>query len=191
VHLVNVLELEPLSSVTLLFADLSLSGHVVPNHGGTFAGASHYWLAGGAGGWRKLVKARGYRNDAGVKLSVVVVDLARDTGETIAPGYTDRILGGGFERPEQEASATLRLLSPDAWYVGEDGKTRIGRRAASTLDVPAEHVLRRRPDRSFALLALDKLAGLAPEATAAGMTIARVVHTLGGAQLRSRIWGAS
>lgn len=179
---------------TLTIADLVLVGHVV--HGGVHVGTGYYLLAGGAKGWRTVVKERAYRNDAGVKLSLVVADLARDAGEKVAPGFEDRRLGPAWTRPSRAAdgrplpaSSSLQAASPGAWYVGEDGVTRIGRRSASTLKVPAELVLEPMPARASAVVALEEIAALLPETTIPDIgTVAAVVHTLAPGKLRSRLY---
>src|SRR5687767_905239 len=79
---------------TLAIGDLSLVGTV--RRGGKHAGAAHYWIDGGAAGWEKTLPARSYAN--GVRLQLVVEDLARECGETLAPGYADRELGKALDR---------------------------------------------------------------------------------------------
>lgn len=191
VQLADVLDLVDGAKVQVSFADLTLSGFVVPNHGGTFAGASSYWIAGGMGGWKKTLPPRPYRNDAGVKLSKVVADLATETGETVVAGLTDSILGLGFQRPEQEASATMAFVCQDGWYVAEDGRTHVGKRPATTPLVDPTAILDREPSAAMTLLALDQLAGIVPEATIGGMKVAHVTHSLSGHALRTRIWGTT
>lgn len=179
-------------AATLTIADLVLVGHVV--RGGVHVGAGHYLLAGGAHGWRKLVPARGYRNDAGVKLSIVAADLARDAGETLAPGLADRRLGPGWTRARDTATTALQSLSFNAWYVGEDGKTRLARRPASTLAIEPSLVLEPAPERASVVVALDQIAALVPETVIADVgTISHVTHMLSSRALRSRLYldGAS
>lgn len=91
--------------------------------GGQFAEQRLGQFVGGADGWGSDVEARGYHNDAGVKASTVVSDLATAVGETVdVTGLGDRRLGVDFARGATTATATLNRIAPD-WYVGLDGVT--------------------------------------------------------------------
>lgn len=125
-------------SVTLELADLTFVGTVMS--GGPSKGRSRYRLAAGAGRWGATVPARQEDdNAAGVKRSTIMLAAAQACGETIdpatLPAATDRV-GPSYVRQRAPASRVLHDLAPRAWYVGEDGQTRIGRRPAVAIAVP-------------------------------------------------------
>ncbi len=117
-------------AVTLKISGLTLVGTIV--RGGSYAGSAAYRIVGGAGGWRKTLPPKTYRNDQGVKLSLVLGDLAREAGETLSLG-ADASLGPAFIRRRAEASRVLREVVPGGWWVAPDGTTQI--RARSVISV--------------------------------------------------------
>ena len=174
-------------AVDLVVADLRLSGAVVS--GGPSKGRSYYRLAGGAGGWGRTIPARSYANDAGVKLSTVLVDAATAAGETIDPMTLPATrVGPAWVREEGPAARALQLLSREAWYVGEDGVTRLGRRAAADLTTKATVGPVDRA-RGTVTLAADAIATIVPGVRVDGLEAVDVVHDVsakGG--LRSTLW---
>ena len=177
-------------AVDLVVADLALKGTVLS--GGVTNGRTHVRIVAGAGGWGKAIKANAWANDAEVKASTGLLDAAKAAGETIdaATVPTSRV-GSHFARKGNEpASRSLQHIAPEGWYVGEDGITRIGKRAPSTL--PA-NVTRESVDRArgVAVLASDSIAKILPGVDVDGLVAVDVEHTIsaeGG--LRSTIWGA-
>ncbi len=117
--------------VQLKIGGLTLEG--AKYRGRPFADTATHHVIAGRSGWRKRLTERSYRTDAGVKLSKVLTDLARDCGEEFTsgfgPGFTDRSLGYGFVRLEEVASRVMHQLVGRAWYVEDDGLTVIGDRA--------------------------------------------------------------
>lgn len=112
------------SPVTLTVGNLELVGSIV--RAGAYAGSRSYRLVGGAGGWRKNLTARSYVRASGIDASMVLGDLATETGETIADAPTTA-LGTSYVRFAGPASRTLSALTP-AWYIDAKGVTRIGAR---------------------------------------------------------------
>lgn len=98
------------------------------SHGGT----RRLRLVGGAGGWRKVIPPKGYSHIAGVRLSSVVQDAAREVGET-AVVASDRVVGTAYVRDRGRAERVVRLLAGDAWYVDAEGKTQVRSREASAI----------------------------------------------------------
>lgn len=144
--------------VTLTIGDLAFSGSVY--RGGPVHGASAFVLEAGAGGWRKAVPARSYRNDAGVKLSTLAADLATAVGETLA-AVPELRLGGSYVRPAGPASRALYDLLGTGWYVGLDGVTHL--EAPSGDDVTAEYqVTDYDPSTRTATLACETPAAIVP-----------------------------
>lgn len=115
--------------VTLTVGNLTLQGSIVRT--GTYAGSRVYRLTGGAGGWRQDLPARAYVRTAGISASMVLSDLASESGETIADAPTTS-LGASYVRLAGPASRTLSALASQ-WYVDTDGTTRIGARPSSAI----------------------------------------------------------
>jgi hypothetical protein len=173
--------------VTLVLADMTLVGAVIS--GGAWQGRSSYRIVGGAGGWCQSIPAKAYVNDAGVKISKVAQDAAEAVGETLADVPTGTC-GLAFDRFEGPASNVLHLVAPQSWYVGEDGVTRFGARAASTLS--SSYVVES-ADIAGGYLSLmaDSIAAIVPGVVVESVSAVDVVHTLDSSKLRSQIWGSA
>lgn len=112
--------------VELVVGDLTLSGTVVG--GGVFESKPGVLVVGGAGGWRKDIALRAYRDDAnGVRLSGILADLATDTGETVelASSLEGVVVGAAWTRPDGVAAEALDVLGYP-WRVRPDGVTEVG-----------------------------------------------------------------
>ena len=99
-------------AVTLVLADQSYQGTVMS--GGPVKGRSRYRIAGGAGGWGRVIPARHYANDAGVKYATILSDAAADAGETIADIPVGSP-GVAWTRESGPASWQLEALFPSGW----------------------------------------------------------------------------
>lgn len=97
----------------------------------SFAGARSARFVGGYGGWRKKIKPRAYAHDAGVRLSTVLGDAARDAGEKINIPQ-DRVIGTAYVRERAAAERVLRFLAPD-WWIDPAGVTQIGPRPSALI----------------------------------------------------------
>lgn len=173
----------------LKIADLTLSGTVMS--GGPSKGKSIYRIAGGAGQWGKSIPAKGYANDAGVKLATVLQDAASAAGETLdATSIPDSRVGPSYVREAGPASRVFQQLADTNWYVAENGITRVGRRTAADLTVQAT----RGPldvARGTVTLAAEEIATILPGIRVDGIEAVDVVHEVGaGTGLRSTIWGS-
>jgi len=183
-------EHELAGTVELKVADLTLQGTVLS--GGPMAGRSRFWLVGGKGGWGKTIPAKEYASDAGVKKLTVLRDAAAACGEDLdesTVSSSDRV-GPAFTRPEGPASWALEELAPGAWYVGEDGRTRLGRRPAVALATPATRIEPVDRARATVTLAAESIATILPGIIVDGLEAVDVRHEIsaeGG--LRSKIWG--
>lgn len=118
------------ADATLTIGALSLKGKAFRM--ASFAGSRSVRFVGGAAGWRKTIKARGYSHAAGVKLSTVLGDAARDAGETLTLD-ADRVVGTAWIRDEDVAEKTLHLLVPRRWWVNPAGVTVVGPRPSSLI----------------------------------------------------------
>jgi len=176
-------------SVTLKVADLTLVGSVLS--GNPLKGRSSYRIVAGSGGWGRDVPAKGYANDAGVKVATVLGDAAREVGETLAAVSASLSVGPSFARKAGPASRVLDLVADRAWYVDEAGVTQLGARAAGVL---VGRVTRIDPvdlSRGKVVLAAESIATILPGVVVDDLTAVDVLHEVsaeGG--LRSTVWGS-
>jgi len=175
-------------AVTLALADVSFQGTVLA--GGAAFGRSDYRIVGGKGGWGKPLPKRSYENERfGVKLATVVGDAAREAGEVFESSSTER-LGPAWTRPEGPARRVLEQIAPSAWYIGEDGVTRLGRRAVSQYTGKAVRVSQIDRAGRRLVLAAEQLAPLVPGAVVDGIEAIDVMHSLDAETgLRTTIYG--
>jgi hypothetical protein len=176
-------------AVELRFSDLTLSCTILS--GGVTLGTSFYRVVGGGGGWGRVLPEKHYVNDAGVRLRTVVEDLAREAGESFILATIDRdaSLGPAWTRPAGPAARTLNHVAPESWYVGEDGITRYGTRAASTLPAGTTRTVQPDLSRGVLTLASETLASLLPGLVVDGREVVDVQHEIsakGG--LRTTLW---
>jgi hypothetical protein len=176
---------------TVVVSDLTIVGTVLS--GGPGQGRSFFRIVAGAGGWGKVVAKKSYANDAGVKLSLVLGDAAAAVGETLDTSTVDQSarLGSAFTRPEGPACRVLEMVAPSAWYVGEDGKTRLGARPATKPNFKFSQTDRIDLARGYVEVASDSVAQVLPGASIARLTAVDVEHEWSiSAGLRSRVYGA-
>lgn len=151
-------------AVVLRVGGAELRGMVDVARSGRFGLSARYCVVAGADGWRKTVKPRGYHNDAGVKRSRVLTDLARDVGEalTISAAVDATRLGVDFARQSAPASRVLAQAAPGVpWWVGFDGTTVVGPRLQQEPGAGVE-LLEYDPRARIARVALDSPAALVP-----------------------------
>lgn len=110
------------AAVTLTLGNLTLKGTVYRS--GQFAGQVRVFFMGGAGGWQKTVPAQGYALTGGVRLSMVLNDLAAAVGETVQLA-NDGPLGSTFARESTAAGRILRQIAGALWYVDANGVTQV------------------------------------------------------------------
>lgn len=178
-------------AATIVLNDLTLVGTVLSG-GPSVNGRSQYRIVAGAGGWGKVIAKKSYSNDIGIKLSSILNDAASEAGETIDQTTIGaQTVGVQYTRPEAPAGRVLEQTVPGAWYLGEDGITRLGRRTPQAL--PA-NVTRTTPidlARGVVELASESIAVILPGVVVDGMTAIDVVHEVsdkGG--LRSTVYGS-
>jgi hypothetical protein len=181
-------EAELEGSVTLKLADLTLVGTIVS--GAPDRGRSTYRIVGGANGWGRELPPISESNDLGVKASTVLKKAATLVGETLdtstlpttSPGFY-------FVRERAPAGRLLQELAPNAWYVGEDGVTRFGARAALPISVK---YAREEFDlaRGVLRIAADSIATVLPGVQIDEHEAVDVLHELTPAGLRSTLWTA-
>jgi len=173
-------------AVTLAIADVELGGAIVS--GGPADGRAGYRLVAGAGGWGRELPARGYADDAGVKIASVLRDAAAAAGEAIEGAPTTRT-GPHYVRAAGPASSVLNALAPRAWYAGLDGVVRFGARSAAVYTGSAV-LVDRSPAAGCYTFAADELAGLEPgaQADADAMPAVDAEYELDASRLTARLY---
>ncbi len=158
--------------------------------GGVESGRSRYRVVGGKGKWGAEAPRKPYLDDAGVKVSKVLDDLAREVGETIADLPATR-QGPHYARAEGPAADTLNLLAPRNWYVDFAGVTHVGKRAATTY-TGADPKTRIDDAVQVVELAIESIAGLLPGVQIGdGKPATDVEFELEGSRLTARIYTGS
>lgn len=177
--------------VTLVLADLTVQMTVLSGGPASAAGPSYFRCVAGAGGWANQLPAKSYSNDAGVKLSTVLQDAASAVGETIVAPPPTTTVGSYYTRPEGPACRVLEELAPSAWYVGEDGVTRLGSRTPAVLGTAAASTSELDLAQATVTIASNTLAPLVPGISVNGIVALDVEHTFSAAAgVRSKLWGA-
>ena len=174
--------------VPLVVGGVTLATAIVS--GGVLHDQAAYRLVVGPG-WSRMLPRRAYMNDAKVKASLVLGDVAAECGETLAALPTTRLGGAHFERPAGLASETINALYPRGWYVETDGVTHLGARAETVYRGDAPRV---QPDRGagFVDLAPESLAGLLPGARVDGFEAATDVEWhVTPERLTVRVWAGA
>lgn len=177
---------------TLVIDDLSLQGTILS--GGTYQTRTRYRVVAGGGGWGQSVPARSYASDAGVKLAIVLRDVAAAVGETMGTVDPTISIGPAYVRPAGPASQVLQQLSPQSWYVDEAGVTQIGRRPAAPFTGPLQVMIAAAEQARYEVAPSDgQVSPLLPgvQLTINGVTIEAVdvEHEIDGdGTLRSTLW---
>lgn len=132
------------SDVVLAEGGTAISGRVVLRMGkleangfvyrsASYAGSQMLRVVGGKNcGWRKVIGARGYSHEAGVKKSSVIKDAASLVGETVSIA-NDRVIGTNYVRIKGKAERVLKLLTNGVWYIDFNGVTQVRDRVSSPI----------------------------------------------------------
>lgn len=159
----DLTEAEPLDGrVSITLGASTLSATVDPSATGTYGLRRRVRVLGGAGGWGKQLKAQGYRNDAGVKASLVAADAAAACGETLGTfaGAVPR-LGSHYLRFAGPASKALENAARGVpWWVAYDGVTHVAARPESTPDPAAYETISYSPRHGVLRLQVNDLAAV-------------------------------
>lgn len=143
----------------------------------------------GSGGWGKVLSPKFYRLPAGVKLSLILGDAAREVGETIDVS-PDRVLGPFYVRENFPAQTLLNRLCVD-WYISPDGVTHTGPRAGGTVSSRFD-VIDNDPSFSRVVVATDAPLDWVPGRTFSNgyiptRTIDSVTHIIQGTTCRTEV----
>lgn len=173
-------------AVVFRLGALDLAGTIV--RGGAFAHAGYYRVVAGAGRWGTVLPARAYRNDAGVRRSLVLADAAREAGEVVVLPLEDVLLGTAWSRVRGPARAALAAAWGAEWYVSELGATTFGVRPP--LPVTATYrVLSEDPRHGQFTIATEEPDGIRPGMLLAGRAISSISAVL-DSSLRLNVWCA-
>lgn len=173
--------------------ELAVGGDVLHGcivSGGVQSGRSRYRIVGGRGKWGTFLPRKPYLDDAGVRVSKVLADLAREAGETIADLPLTR-QGPHYARAEGVAADTLNMLAAQNWYIDFAGVTRIGERPTTTYAGDAPKV---EEDAAVQVveLAVESIAGLVPGVIVGGGKPATDIELeLAGSRLTARVYTGS
>ena len=193
--------LPALGPTVLTIGDLQLVGSIIradwddaPNGGRPIA-----TVRGGAG-WRLPVKRAGSYASSGVKLSTVLADLSRMTGEAVAPLAADLSLGESFSWP---AHAPLAPVHGDdvladlvtrgylaTWRIAPfTGRTEWTAWPAIGAADGRGRITDRARDRGRRTVGLDvQVAAFLPGATLEGVTIARTLIHASASELHVEVY---
>lgn len=181
--------------LTLIAADLALG--CVAWRSKPYQGRTRAMVIGGRGGLQKQLPAKGY--GASVKLSTVLADVARESGETIAV-VDDRAVGDHFVRDVAPAERMLNRLAA-RWHVA------LSKDAPSIVVGPWETSQENKPittafevvgfdgAASVATIATETLSAFTPERTFTStllplgtfLEVNGVVHTLTAQKVRTEV----
>lgn len=183
----DVTEDDPIAdAVTFVLADITIACFAIS--GGAHSGRASYRLAAGVGGWGKVLPAKPYADDMGIKPATLLHDAAREAGETLDESFTLPRVGPHYARASGVASNTLNAVAPRAWRVDFDGVTRIGARIATTYtgDGVRTHV---DPAGMSVEIATEELAQLLPGVSIDGnLPATDVEYILEGGKLSARVY---
>jgi hypothetical protein len=155
-------------------ADVTASGTVIA--GGVANGRAAYRVVGGKAGWSTALAARGYSNDAGVKVALVLADAARECGETLGTPLDTR-MGPHFARRAMAGYELLNELAPAAWYVDLAGVTQFGTRPTTAYSGDGARS-RVEPAAGVVEITTDAIAALVPGVVVDGAAPATDVEYL-------------
>lgn len=189
-------DVEVSGQVTLSLGDLDLVAYVVPDHSGQAFLTCSLTLVGGYGGWSKVLPAKAYQSDWGVKAKLVAEDAARECGERLGdflPSSVD--IGAAYVRPEAAASETLTRAAGNnaSWWVNPDGSTQVGIRKQQALDKRAYNVVAYDPVERTADLSVDEVSvfpgHVITERLDVPLLVQEVAYQIDGEGLSCKVWG--
>ncbi|HMJ52398.1 MAG TPA: hypothetical protein VK540_09985 [Polyangiaceae bacterium] len=173
--------------LTLSFEGVELVGTVLG--AGVSGGRLGARIVGGAGGISRDIGVKNYAGSAGTKISAVVADIMRETGETLSATSDQSVLGRTLAKWERIAGPASHALvnvldtAGAVWRVLRDGTIWVG--MATYPDATVEHVLIDEDWVNGILTIAPEKADLEPGVTFRGQKIDEVVHRLKPGSLRT------
>lgn len=144
---------------TLVLGNLQLVGTIDETESGTSEMVAGYRLVGGGGGWSRVLPARSYHSDSGVRASTVAEDAAREAGETLgtfSPGST--MVGADYVRGSAPGNVTLADVAGGVpWWLDFDGVTHVEARSEIEAERGTYEVQTVAPEKRLVTLAVDDL----------------------------------
>ena len=194
----------PAGLTTLTIGDLPIVGRVLPNRAGFDAPASPHAMFACGAGWGTLLPSTGgaYASAGGVRLSTVLTDLARISGETIDMP-SEYLLGQSYNWPASRAGQPVRCRNVLAdlvlrgaiptWRANIDGHTRFD--TWPTLPAADQHLTligNRDTTRGTRMFSVKgSVAALLPGASADGATIVAVQFKETGEAIEAKTWDST
>lgn len=131
-------------AASLVLGALTMSGTVSDVRSGTFGEARKVRVVGGKGGWSKEIPPKHYRNDAGIRKSTILNEVASLAGETLNIQFPDsekigpqfvRVSRDAQGRPIPASTVFAQVVPAYVWWADFAGITQV---AASrpTSEVP-------------------------------------------------------
>lgn len=132
---------EEITDVEIIIDDLTLTGKIVPERGGTFGGRRKSLAIGGKAGFGTILDPLHYRSDTGVRAQLVAEDAIRAAGETLdtfEPEF-DR-LGPHYVRQSGTARRVLEdAVGSSIWWVDYEGITHVSPNRVQVTANPNEY----------------------------------------------------
>lgn len=179
------------ASCRVVVGDLELVGWIYRAE--PWQGSTRVRCVGGMGGWARILPARWYASQGGVRRTVLVRDLASEAGERMADAPVERFEGVNYCRPEQAAASTLFRLGV-SWRVRPDGATSCAAWPSTALGDVGQ-IMGYQAERNVVTVALEEVTNVLPGATfnsprlpPRSFTIADVVHAIEPERIRSELW---
>jgi len=176
-------------AVPLSFEGVAMKGTVIPGRSGLHGGRLGARIVGGAGGVSKEIVVKNYAASAGTKISVVVADILRETGETLSATSDQAVLGTTLSKWERIAGPASHALvnvldkAGAVWRVLNDGSIWVG--MPTYPEATLEHVLIDEDWVGGIITIAAETAALEPGTTFRGQKIEEVIHRLAPGAFRT------
>ncbi len=186
---VLAVSIKPADPMILTIGNLTLTGSHYRSL--AFGGSRGFRIIGGAGGWRKQVKARYYKSPVGVLRSTILNDAASEVGEHVSLAE-DASVGDAFVRQSGHASLLLEQVAQPLWWMRPDGVTYVGPRTARTIASAFQTTATRGASGSVEVATEDVAAWMpgakfTPPSVGQELTISTVVHSMQDGVVRTEV----
>lgn len=179
----------PTGPFVLNMEGVEFRGTIIPARSGRYGGRTRIRVVGGAGGLTTELPPKNYAGGV-IKVRTVVLDILRESGESLSPDAKDPILDQqlpGWQRGAGKGRDHLTRLGDKVganWRVLRDGTVWFGTEGWAELDVSADPVVEEHHGDGFMMTAPTQPLTY-PGTVIRGQRIEQVVHRLEDRQLRS------